>query len=1508
MMRLPFSISILAAALALAAILLGSSGGPAARAALDDTPETVVADQVEEWAIGAGLLYWAHNCFAKEFNNFAGLKRRPSAGGPLRVLEEIEDGARCNTYHSLLSSGDGLYFYDASQARIARMPLGEPFTAETLRPIAAGEEPLTGKALVESGAYLYWVHPFGKILRALKDGSGPIETVANTGASPTELMVRGGTVYWTEASGVWTIGTGCGALPCAGEQQQFAPFGSNTMGHGLLYQTVPGIRGRYRIYWVERVAIGPDSLYQIRYRSCNDTSICTLDPPSTFYQSTANWRIGQLLLAAGNLYWTEFDHSVVSSPNGDVKRRSWNASDPGADTLATAQAQVDDALYVAQDQLFFSRRGVGIYSLSLNAAPILRDLKADGIEVTQGIQNLANGVQLVAKKTTYVRAYGLQLSGPNAPNVDVQLVGRRGGIPLPGSPLKATKALRALATGGSYDRARLDDGWYFLLPVEWTTSGTTDLEFVVDPRGNHSDPDRSNNALSVAAVFRDQPPVCVMTVPVRTHSPRPSTTDPNFYTMVDHFRRRWPIPDVWVYRDTSPVEELEVCWYGPLPYPCFGPYELEDGWGITNGIPDRDKVIASLWTRALLSFNPDACDSIGAPVHFMGMVHPDAENGGLLGYASTISNQSWVQLPAHGPVGPGWIAMREGSTMAQELAHNYGREHVNCGQPPDIDPNYPYPPCQIGAVGPASHYGFDTRSLQPIRPDQTADFMSYANPSWVSDYTWSALFGKIKQSFQARILQQPAEESVLVTGLVDSANDRGAFGQVLILPTGSIPPATLASLGIQPAGAANQPLQSTNIRLRLLDAAGTVLADRPLSLQPLDDHAEGSTAAFFSDIFARPSGEVASLQLWLDTTLLDSRLPGTASPEVSLSKPAADEIVGERLTVEWSASDPDPEDRLLFTLQYSPNGGLRWQTLATGLPAVPVSAEPGAPLAGKLVLDDLGSLPGSAGKSGLIRVLASDGYNTGIATSQPFTLRDRRPELVINLPAPDQSFAAGEDLVLMGSGLDAEDGGLADAALSWRLDGAEVGRGGTISVPGLAPGPHGAALIASDSLGNPAVATVDFEIAPLRLPQAALPALDGSCDDAVYAAGAGLLLLPYADGEQGKVRILRSTDHLWLCFFDLPRGMTGGGSRVELSVDADASQDALAKALDLRFVAAEDGSALVQSGDGGGGFVAASPAGLSARIGAAGEGWTAEMRIDKARLGGWDHLAGLAFGHRSVVVADDSYPWPYLAEPGEPRTWAESSLGDQPWLVSLDPPAATEGDAPFALAIEGRGFISGTLAYWAGQPLTTAFIDAEHLSAEITDLQLASAGQVSISAKAPAPSPLTSNTLPFLVHALRPTLTSLSPISVTAGSDAFALTLHGSGFAADAQALWNGMPLATQVQSETQALVQVPAALIAEGQIVGIVLRNQLPQNRHSQRLSFEVLPSTVTPPTAGPTPTSTPPTEPSPTATGSSSATPSPSGTPPSGTPPPSATATATVRPPTEGWRIYAPWVTKRR
>ena len=80
---------------------------------------------------------------------------------------------------------------------------------------------------------------------------------------------------------------------------------------------------------------------------------------------------------------------------------------------------------------------------------------------------------------------------------------------------------------------------------------------------------------------------------------------------------------------------------------------------------------------------------------------------------------------------------------------------------------------------------------------------------------------------------------------------------------------------------------------------------------------------------------------------------------------------------------------------------------------------------------------------------------------------------------------------------------------------------------------------------------------------------------------------------------------------------------------------------------------------------------------------------------------------------------------------------------------------------------------------------------------------------------------------------------MTAGSPTLTLTINGANFAADAQVLWNGAPLATHFVSSTQLTVQVDAALLANGQTVGIAVRNQQPDQRISSAVPFEVQPGT---------------------------------------------------------------------
>ncbi|MCB9156830.1 MAG: IPT/TIG domain-containing protein [Caldilineaceae bacterium] len=1419
-----------------------------------DTPTPVVTDSVEEWSVGNGLIYWAYNCYADEFVSTAALKRKPVNGSIQRVLESIDDATKCVTYRNQLSASDGLYYLDDSEGRIARMPLGEPYTPTEVKAVSGNQSLGFNSPPAEANGYLYWIG-FKQILRTLKDGSGAIETVATSDSLIADIMVIGSTVYWVDDSGIKSTSVNCDTLPCIDTAGTIHTFSSTTRGAGLFHRVINSgpiaLRGTV-IYWVEHNTSAPYT-YKIRncavgpfVLACEDpvvspgaaTAAAAPDAVGTFYTATTNWYIGKPILVNGNIYWTERDISSVNNNTGDVKRKAATAAeaDP-ADTIATNQTNIDGRLYAANDLLFFARRSTGIYSLSLTATAITRDFEASGLEVTQAIQNLANSAPLVANKTTYVRAYGKQLAGPSAPNVEARLVGTKNGNPLPGSPLQPLNGARALTTGGSFDRARLNDGWYFQLPGSWIGAGQITLKLEIDGRQIHNDPNRANNDLSQAVTFQNQPPVCVWTVPVRTHTPLPSTTDPNFWGMVSHFNRRWPVPDTWIFRDTDPVEELQVCWAGPFPYPCYGPYELQDGWSITNGPPDRDKVIISLWARALLSFNPDACDDVSAPVHFMGMVHPNANNGGASGYASLISKQSWVQLPPHtpNPIPAGWDMLRAGKVMAQELAHNFGRKHVNCGGPDNIDTGYPYPPCQIANVGADSYYGFDVTTQQPIRPNGAADFMSYRDPSWVSDYTWRALMNSFALANVTGASAAPgAGNSVFVSGLVDTENNRGQLSTVLVLPTSSVPLATVRSLAMQTSAAAHDTITHAIFKLRLLDAAGTVLVERTLTLTEMDNHAPGSASALFSDLFDEPTGQVAKVQLLADNTVIDEIAPGAAAPTVSIAQPASGSTVSDSMTIAWSADDADANDQLLFTVQYSHDNGAKWHTIVVNFPSTPDKNY-------TLTLDDLGGLPGSAPNQALIRVLASDGYHTTIATSQPFTVNNRQPEPVILVPVENQTFAAGLAIPLSGRATDPEDGGLSGSSLIWDVDNNAAGAGTDTSVAGLAPGAHIAKLTATDSVSNSATASVNFAIAPLSVPiSTTMPTLDGGCDDGAYASGQLISLKPYADGSQATVRILRSTDYLWACFSGMQKGAENPGAFAGLRVDADNSRNPNAQSDDYGYFVGEDGDVFSLAGNGIGGFSDPGPSGLVGQINSGANSWNAELRIDKANFNGWDHLVGLSMGHYWLNSQGDDYVWPYASVYNHPDSWARSALGSQPLITALDPFTATINSTAFTLTVEGSDFISGTTVLWNATELPTTFVDGEHLVAQVGAVDLGVAGVAQI--KTRAPGDFESNTLPFDVEALPPTITNLTPSGIVAGSPTTTLTINGSNFAPDAQVLWNGEPLATQFVNATQVTVQLSAALLADGQTAGVAVRNQSPEERISDAAVFEVTPQETEP------------------------------------------------------------------
>ena len=495
--------------------------------------------------------------------------------------------------------------------------------------------------------------------------------------------------------------------------------------------------------------------------------------------------------------------------------------------------------------------------------------------------------------------------------------------------------------------------------------------------------------------------------------------------------------------------------------------------------------------------------------------------------------------------------------------------------------------------------------------------------------------------------------------------------------------------------------------------------------------------------------------------------------------------------------------------------------------------------ANTLSLADLGSLHGSNGENAIIRVAASDGYHTAIATSQAFTVPNRKPDPYILAPTAGQSFPAGQPVILSGMATDAEDGGLSGASLTWQVDGSAAGTGATVACRwAWLPAQHTAKLTATDSVSNTASVSVTFQIEPLGIPQTTTPTLDGFCeDDGLCGWRSPISLAPYDEHDQARVRLLRTDTDIWACFIDLKQGSEDPGAFAGLRVDVDNSRDPLAQPTDIGFFAGEDGSVFTTVGDGSGGFDTPGPGGLLAQVSSDSPTWRAELRIPGSAVGGLDHLVGLKLGHYSVTAAGDDYGWPSTATNVAPNTWALTALGDLPRITTLDPFTTTEAGPAFTLGITGTHLVSGTVVYWNDTALPTTHIDDEHLSAAVDADHILSGDTISVTTRSPDPANFDSNGLPFVVEAIPPSVTNVSPISVTAGSPTTMVTVQGANFSDDAEVLWNGESVPTTFTNSGQLTAELDAALLTDGEIAGIAVRNVTPQARISSSVAFEITP-----------------------------------------------------------------------
>ena len=187
---------------------------------------------------------------------------------------------------------------------------------------------------------------------------------------------------------------------------------------------------------------------------------------------------------------------------------------------------------------------------------------------------------------------------------------------------------------------------------------------------------------------------------------------------------------------------------------------------------------------------------------------------------------------------------------------------------------------------------------------------------------------------------------------------------------------------------------------------------------------------------------------------------------------------------------------------------------------------------------------------------------------------------------------------------------------------------------------------------------------------------------------------------------------------------------------------------------------------------------------------------------------------------------------------AAFTVTSSPVITSLSPNSVTAGSPSFLLTVTGAGFVAGSTVNWNKGTLLTTYVNPTTLTASVPPSDVANVGTALVTVINPGS--IVSNGAQFTITSSSgpPTITSLSPATLPAGSPGFTLTVNGSGFVTGSVVNWNGTALPTTFISSTQLTAAVPASDVANIGTAKVTVTN--PGNIMSNSSNFVI---TVPPP-----------------------------------------------------------------
>ncbi len=176
------------------------------------------------------------------------------------------------------------------------------------------------------------------------------------------------------------------------------------------------------------------------------------------------------------------------------------------------------------------------------------------------------------------------------------------------------------------------------------------------------------------------------------------------------------------------------------------------------------------------------------------------------------------------------------------------------------------------------------------------------------------------------------------------------------------------------------------------------------------------------------------------------------------------------------------------------------------------------------------------------------------------------------------------------------------------------------------------------------------------------------------------------------------------------------------------------------------------------------------------------------------------------------------------------------FLSSLSPSNAVAGGPDFMLTLTGAGFVTGTIVQWNGKTLSTTYISAGSVTANVPAALIAKSGTATVITVNPHSGSQQnglSNALSLTIFPPpnpQPTISALSPSCAVTGSGSFTLTITGTNFipASDpsggSQVHWNTatqttLPIVGTI-SATQIQATVSATLVANPVMATVTVSN----------------------------------------------------------------------------------------